>query len=60
MYRVQNGASIVDRLPLPVVDRHDVRVLCSDTAAYASPAARAVRLMPHSTPHTHRCPPAAP
>ncbi|GLC57223.1 hypothetical protein PLESTB_001201000 [Pleodorina starrii] len=38
----QDGASLVDRLPLPVVNRHDVRVLCSDSACYAGPAARTV------------------
>lgn len=40
----QDGVSLVDSLPLPLVNRHDVRVLCSDTACYSGPAARAVRL----------------
>ncbi|PNW88325.1 hypothetical protein CHLRE_01g024400v5 [Chlamydomonas reinhardtii] len=37
-----DGVSLVDSLPLPLVNRHDVRVLCSDTACYSGPAARAV------------------
>ncbi|KAG2489318.1 hypothetical protein HYH03_012150 [Edaphochlamys debaryana] len=36
------GVSLVDSLPLPLVNRHDVRVLCSDTACYSGPSARAV------------------
>ncbi len=35
--------SLVDALPLPLVNRHDVRVLCSDTACYGGPLARTVR-----------------
>ncbi|GIL54165.1 hypothetical protein Vafri_9740 [Volvox africanus] len=38
----QDGANLVDRLPLPVINRHDVRVLCSDAACYAGPSARTV------------------
>ncbi|KAG2449122.1 hypothetical protein HYH02_005870 [Chlamydomonas schloesseri] len=37
-----DGVSLVDSLPLPLVNRHDVRVLCSDTACYSGPAARAL------------------
>ncbi|KXZ49490.1 hypothetical protein GPECTOR_21g716 [Gonium pectorale] len=36
------GVSLVDSLPLPLVNRYDVRVLCSDSACYAGPAARTV------------------
>lgn len=45
MLPLQDGTSMVDALPLPLVNRADVRVLYNDTACYAGPEARKVLLL---------------
>ena len=39
---VQDGVSFIDALPLPAVNRREVRVMYNDTACYSGPEARKV------------------